>query len=85
MEKMLQFFFRFVYNFRMETFSARLKQLRAEKGETLKEVSAALELTLPCYAHYEQGVREPSLSTLVKICDYFNVSADYLLGRVDGY
>lgn len=69
----------------MEAFAARLKQLRVEKGETLKIVAEALELSLPCYAHYEQGIREPSLATIVKMCDYFNVPADYLLGRIDDY
>ncbi len=61
----------------------RLKQLRIERGLTLKEVCAALDVTVGAYNHYEQGIREPSLALVCKICDYFDVSADYLLGRVD--
>ena len=34
-------------------------------------------------SRYETGTREPSISELVRIADYFNVSVDYLLGRTD--
>ena len=30
---------------------------------------------------YERGEKEPSLKTLIKIADFFEVSTDYLLGR----
>lgn len=63
----------------------RLKQLRNDKGLTVKEVAATLGMTLGAYAHYEQGIREPSISILKKICDFFDVSADYLIGRTDSY
>ena len=29
----------------------------------------------------ENGIREPGLAFVVKACDYYHVSADYLLGR----
>ncbi len=61
----------------------RLKQLRIEKGLTLKIVADHLQIGLMTYAHYEYGDREPSIETLVKICDFFDVTADYLLGRTD--
>ena len=32
-------------------------------------------------SHYENGVRVPRLEFVVKACDYYNVTADYLLGR----
>jgi len=34
------------------------------------------------YSNYELGIREPSLEMVVKLCDLFNVSADYMLGRL---
>lgn len=42
-----------------------------------------LNIPLTTYANYEQGVREPSLSTLNALCDVYGVSSDYLLGRSD--
>lgn len=32
-------------------------------------------------SHYEKGVREPGLAFVVRACDYYGVSSDYLLGR----
>lgn len=61
----------------------KLKELRKEKGISQKEVSAALGLTRNAFTNYENGYREPSLETLKKICRYFEVSADYLLGLKD--
>lgn len=58
----------------------RLKQLRLERGITIKEVAASLEMTVSAYAHYEQGRREPSIDILKRICRFFDVSADYLIG-----
>ena len=34
-------------------------------------------------SHYENGIREPGLTFVVKACDYYQVSADYLLGRTN--
>lgn len=63
--------------------SKRLKELRIEKGLTLKQVSSALNLTLSAYSNYEQGIREPSVEIIKRICNFFGVSSDYLLGLED--
>ena len=63
----------------------RLKQIRIEQGLTIRVVAETLGITVSAYAHYEQGIREPSLEILKKICDLFDVSADYLIGRTDCY
>ncbi len=70
------------YNFNM---NERLKEIRLEKGLTIKDVCTALGLTISAYAHYEQGIREPSITMLKKICIFFGVSADYLIGLTDSY
>jgi len=61
----------------------KLKSLRREKGVTQDEVAKELGITKSCYSNYEQGLREPSYAILVKICKYFDVSSDYLLGLSD--
>lgn len=61
----------------------RLRQLRIERGLRLKDVADAMGVTLRAIQNYEQGIREPSLSILIKLCDFFGVTADYLLGRSD--
>ena len=42
-----------------------------------------LDITQPSYIRYENGTSQPTLETLVKIADIFDVSVDYLLGRAD--
>ena len=69
----------------MNIFAERLKELRKEKSLTLKEVSTLLGMPLMTYANYEHGDREPSLATLNLLCDFYDVSADYLIGRTDNY
>ena len=64
----------------MSTFSERLREQRTEKQLKQKDVAEALGLSVTCYAGYEQGYREPDFATLIKICRYLSVSADYLLG-----
>lgn len=59
----------------------KLKALRQKKGVTAKAVAEALKILPDTYRSYETGRREPNLETLSIIADYFNVSADYLLGR----
>ena len=67
----------------MDKWNDKLQQARINKGISQQEVSNALGITRGCYAHYEQGVREPSIDLLKRICDYFDISADYLIGRTD--
>jgi len=67
----------------MENFSERLKELRKEKALSQKSLAAQLSVTIPTLSHWECGYQEPSLGDLVRICLFFNVSTDYLLGRTD--
>lgn len=61
----------------------RIRELREEAGLLQKEVAKVLGITRSAYTNYEQGTREPSLEMVVKLCDFYKVTADYLLGRED--
>lgn len=61
----------------------RLKELRAEKKLTQQEVALALGLHSVTYLHYEKDQREPPLSVLALMAQFFEVSTDYLLGIKD--
>lgn len=69
----------------MSKFSNRLAELRHEKRLSQKEIAKLLYIPQTTYSHYEVGNREPSIETMIKLCDLFDVSADYLLGRKDDY
>lgn len=64
-------------------FSTRLKKIRTEKKLTQKQVFTAIHLSQRNYQALEYGEIRPSYETLLKLCDYFHVSADYLLGISD--
>ena len=68
----------------MNKFPERLAYLRKIKGITLKELSEELAVVKEAsISRYENGRREPKMDLIIKIADYFNCSADYLLGRTD--
>ena len=57
-----------------------LFQLRADRGIYQKQLAEYLSVSIGTISNYENGVHSPDLSTLCRIAEYFNVSADYLLG-----
>lgn len=63
----------------------RLKQLRIEHKMKLKDVAAALNVTIRSISRYEDGTREPSVDLIIQFCKLYDVSADYLLGLTDSY
>ncbi len=62
-------------------FSRTLSLLRQEKGVSQRKAAAELGISQALLSHYENGIREPGLAFVVKVCSYYHVSADYLLGR----
>lgn len=69
--------------FKKEIFPKRLILLRESKGVSRQAAADALEISRASLEYYEKGQRLPDIQVLSKIADYFNVSADYLLGRTD--
>ena len=63
----------------------RLKELRKERNLTQKQVAEVIGITIKGYNFYELGLREPPIDTLKKLCLFFNVSSDYLIGLSDEY
>ena len=65
------------------TFSQALAQLRREKGISQRRAAMDLHISQALLSHYENGAREPGLSFVCRACDYYGVTADYILGRID--
>ncbi len=61
----------------------RLKDLREDMDMQQSDVAKLLNTTQPQYSRYETGERELPLRHLVTLADYYNVSADYILGRTN--
>lgn len=62
-------------------FSDTMSALRRERGLSQRAAAAALGISQALLSHYENGAREPGLGFVCRACDYYGVSADYLLGR----
>ena len=58
----------------------KIKELRKERKLTQTELAIVLQTTQDSVSLWELGKSYPDLETLVKLCDFFNVSADYMLG-----
>lgn len=56
-----------------------LRQLRKEKGLSMKELGSIMGLAESTISQYETGKREPDFETTLKLGEFFNVSVDYLL------
>ena len=65
------------------TFSEAMSALRREQGLSQRKAASELHISQALLSHYENGAREPGLEFVVRACDYYGVSADYLLGRTD--
>lgn len=61
----------------------RIKELRKSKNISQLKMALDLNTNQNTISRYETGEREPDISALIKIADYFNVSIDYLVGRTD--
>lgn len=67
----------------MSIFSARLQEIRKERGFTRQEIADNLNITVRAYQFYEEGKREPKLEKLAVLASHLKVSVDYLLGLTD--
>lgn len=67
----------------MSTFTYRLATLQVQQNHLKKDIAKAVNISIMGYYRYERGEREPSMSTLIALAEYFNVSIDYLVGRTD--
>ncbi|MDR0325233.1 MAG: helix-turn-helix transcriptional regulator [Oscillospiraceae bacterium] len=62
-------------------FSRSLALLRKERGLSQRAAAVSLGVSQALLSHYETGAREPGLPFIVRACDFYGVSADFLLGR----
>ena len=61
----------------------RLKELRKKRNISQLKLALDLNMNQNTISRYENLEREADYETLVRFADYFDVSLDYLLGRVD--
>lgn len=67
-------------------YNQRLKDLREDREPktSQKDIADLLETTQQYYSQYENGKRKLPLEHLYKLCIFYGVSADYILGLPQG-
>lgn len=59
----------------------RIRELREDADLRQADVSAAVGIDQRTLSNYETGKTNPDSSAIIRLADFFHVSADYLLGR----
>ncbi len=67
----------------MAKLSERLLRLRTAKKLRQEDIAREGGVGFSTYRRYETGERDPSVSTLWKLADFYGVTVDYLIGRSD--
>ncbi|MBQ2661677.1 MAG: helix-turn-helix transcriptional regulator [Clostridia bacterium] len=67
------------------SFGEKIKNLRSEKNINQTELGKAVSMTQRKISYIECGKYEPSIQDIIAFCNYFKVSADYLLNVPKGY
>lgn len=65
------------------SFGTVLSELRRAKELSQRKLATDLQISQALLSHYENGTREPGLPFVCRACDYFGVSADFILGRTE--
>lgn len=65
---------------RLSYFRSIIFQLRIFSNLTQKDLAEELGIHPLTYSRYERGFHPPSIDFLLKVCDFYDVSLDYLFG-----
>ncbi len=64
-------------------YRTRIKGIREDRDLTQAEIGKLLQKSQQGYNHIETGRAELKIEDLVKLCKFYNISADYLIGIID--
>ena len=67
----------------MPDYRTRLRNVREDQDLTQAEVGRVINKSQQGYNHIETGRAELKIDDLVKLCRFYNLSADYLIGLTD--
>ena len=64
----------------MKNYNDMLKDLRIDNDYKQEDVAKELKITRQQYQLYESGKRQFKVEHIIKLCKFYNVSSDYVLG-----
>lgn len=60
----------------------KIRNLREDNDKTQKELADYLNIKQTTYSKYELGKINIPVEVFIKLADFYDVSVDYLLGRI---
>ena len=67
----------------MADYRQRMRDIREDQDLTQAELGKLLNKSQQGYNHIEAGRTELKIDDLIKLCKYYNLSADYIIGLTD--
>lgn len=67
----------------MKPFIHQIKEIRTQNKKTQEEIGNVLGITKQQYQLYESGKREIKVNQIITLCEYYNISPEYILGFTD--
>ena len=64
-------------------YRTRMKNIREDRDYTQTEIGKVIQKSQQGYNHIETGRAELKIDDLIKLCRFYNLSADYLIGLTD--
>ncbi len=64
-------------------YRTRLRHVREDRDLTQAEVGRVLQKSQQGYNHIEAGRAELKIDDLIKLCRFYDLSSDYLIGLSD--
>ena len=61
----------------------RLREIREDRDLTQKQIAKVIQKSQQGYSHIENGRAELKIEDLILLCDFYQLSADYVIGRTD--
>ena len=61
----------------------RLREIREDRDYSQEEIGKLIHKSQQGYSHIENGRAELKIEDLKILCDFYNLSADYMIGRTD--
>lgn len=61
----------------------RLREIREDRDYSQAEIGRILKKSQQGYSHIENGRAELKIEDLILLCDFYALSADYIIGRTD--
>ena len=64
-------------------YRTRIKNIREDRDYTQAEIGKVIQKSQQGYNHIEAGRAELKIDDLIKLCKFYNLSADYMIGLTD--